>query len=177
MNIERVIVGELEENCYLLKENDSILIIDPGDEFNKIKVAIDKIGGSPIGIIITHHHFDHIGALKEVKNYYDIPVYDRHNLKEESNKIGEFEFRVYYTPGHTDDSISIYFKKYNILFSGDFIFQGSIGRTDLGGNMIDMKKSISKILSLPSNTEIYPGHGDKTTLAKEVPVLNYYKNI
>ena len=90
MKIKSVVVGSLETNCYIIEKDGEILIIDPGDEANKI---IESIAGEVVGIIITHHHFDHVGALESIKNYYNAKVYDYSNLKEENN-IGVFTFRV-----------------------------------------------------------------------------------
>ena len=157
MKVDRVIVGELRENCYVLSIGNNVLIIDPGDEYEKI---LDLVNGRNIlGILITHRHFDHIGALK----YFDNVVYDHSNMSEKNYKIGEFSFDCIYTPGHTNDSICFYFKDSNILFSGDFIFKGAIGRTDLGGNTDDMINSLNKIKFLDSETMVCPGHGDYTS--------------
>lgn len=165
MKIDIVKVGYLEENCYIVSNNDNCLVIDPGDESNKI---IESIGNKKvIAILITHHHFDHIGALEEIKNKYNVEVYDYSNLKEGTNIIDNFKFEVIYNPGHTDDSISFYFKDDNIIFVGDFVFKDTVGRCDLGGNIIDMKKSITKLKEYNENIIIYPGHGDKTTLNYE----------
>lgn len=164
MKVKRVITGYLEENCYLVENNNKVLIIDPGDEANKIK---DKIGDKKvIGILITHHHFDHVGALKEIEQEY--------NLKESvletgMNQIDEFKFEVINTPGHTKDSKSYYFYENKILFTGDFLFKESIGRTDMeGGSFSEMKDSLNIIKKYDSNIIIYPGHGDSSTLMHEI---------
>ena len=147
MNIEIVKVGPLKTNCYILSINNDVLVIDPGDEYNKIKKVI---GNRTVnGVIVTHNHFDHIGAL----NYFD-NIYDYNNLKEGINKIGNFAFEVIYTPGHTNDSICLYFKDNNKMFVGDFIFKYSIGRIDLGCNINDMIKSLHKISNYDKNTYI-----------------------
>ncbi len=162
MIIKTIKVGYLETNCYILIKDDEALIIDPGDEYNKIKENIKNLNVQ--AILITHHHFDHIGALKKFKN----KIIDN-NSKEQEYKIGKFEFEIIKTPGHTNDSVSFYFKKENVMFVGDFVFQNSIGRTDLeSGNNLDMKKSIEKLKTYPIKTEIYPGHGNKTTLEIEI---------
>ena len=166
MKIEKVIVGPIETNCYILNKNNHILIIDPGDEFNKISSKINNYIVD--GIIITHYHFDHIGALEELKNKYQTKVYDYSNLNEGVNKIGDFTFNVLYTPGHKEDLITIIFNEEKVMFVGDFIFKNSIGRTDLpGGNMNEMIKSINKIKEYSDNFIIYPGHGPSTTLKAE----------
>ena len=174
MNVERLIVGELEENTYILSINNNVLIIDPGCSALKI---IEKIGNKKVdGILITHRHFDHIGALDYLINYYNTSFYDYSNIKEGKNNINNFNFEVIYNPGHTSDSISFYFYEYEFLFSGDFIFKGTIGRTDLEtGNMFDMINSIKKICKYNPKIKIYPGHGDYTYLEDEMK-YNYYFN-
>ena len=86
-----------------------------------------------------------------------------------------FNFEVIYNPGHTDDSISYYFKEENILFSGDFIFKGSVGRTDLGGNNLDMLNSINKIKQYNKDIIIEPGHGEETTLEYELKYNPFFR--
>lgn len=164
MNIKIIVVGQLETNCYILENDDECIIIDPGAEPIKIDQQINK---NLIGIIITHYHYDHVGALNYFREKYKIPIYDYSNLKEGNNKIGSFSFDMLTTPGHTSDSISIYFKNENIMFVGDFVFYHTIGRTDLPtGNYIEMKQSIEKIKKY-DNIKIYPGHGNATTLTEE----------
>ncbi len=174
MQIKTVKVGYLETNCYILIDNNECLIVDPGDEFSKI---IDEIGNlKPLGIIITHYHFDHIGALEDIKNKYNIPVYDINNLEEKEYTIGNFKFEVIYTKGHHNTCITIYFSKEKVMFVGDFIFKDSIGRTDLeGSNEEDMYKSILKIKDYPNDIIIYPGHGDITNLGYEKENNGYFK--
>jgi len=161
MKIDRVIVGYLKTNCYIISNDNECLVIDPGDEYDKIKEVIGN--KRVIGTIVTHHHFDHVGALK----YFD-NIYDKSNLIEGMNKIGKFNFEVIYTPGHTFDSICIYFKENKVMFVGDFIFKDGIGRTDLGGNNIDMNYSVLKISKYNQDIIIYPGHGDSSILGIEV---------
>jgi len=158
MNIKRVVVGSLEENCYIVEKNNKCIIIDPGDEADKI---ISNITCEVVGILITHYHFDHIGALDELKEKY--------NLQENNYNIDGFDFEVIDTPGHTSDSKTYYFKDNDIMFVGDFLFKDGIGRMDLPtGSVNEMKKSLDKIFTYPSNTIIYPGHGDKSTLGEEL---------
>jgi len=165
MKIEFLKLGYLQTNCYFLIKKNKVLLIDPADEFEKIKRKLE--GLDLVGVIVTHHHFDHIGALDEVLKNYHGNLYDFNNLKEENNNIGDFEFEVIYTPGHTDDSITIFFPKEKVMFVGDFIFKNSIGRTDLpSGNYKEMLESISKIKEYP-DVIIYPGHDEKTTLEYE----------
>ena len=109
MKIEKVVVGNLRCNCYVLSINNQVLVIDPGDDGDKI---IKLIGNRKfLGIIITHYHFDHIGAVNDLNSKYNVIVYDKNNLSEGINEIGKFKFEVIYTPGHKDDLITIYFKE------------------------------------------------------------------
>ena len=137
MEIDILIIGELNTNCYILKKDRDIIIIDPAANS---EVIINKcINYNVVGILVTHHHFDHIGALKEIEKNYDLI----HN----SFTIPNFNFTVLKTPGHTMDSISFYFPEEKILFSGDFIFKGTIGRCDFPeSNIKDMQDSLNKIL-------------------------------
>lgn len=173
MEIKKVVVGLLETNCYILIKENHVLIIDPGDESDKIK---EVVGENQVdGILITHYHFDHIGALKELKNDYHAQVFDIHK-KEGENHIELFTFEVIYTPGHKEDSISFLFE--NDMFVGDFIFKDSIGRTDLeGGNEENMKQSIQKIKQYSDDITIYPGHGIKTNLGEEKRNNFFFQNM
>ena len=165
MNIKTVVVGSLETNCYILEKNKEVIIIDPGYDYDKI---IIEVGDSKIvAILITHYHEDHIGALPEFIKQ-KIKVYSYENIKEKTYQISNFTFEVIYTKGHTDSSVSYYFPKENILFSGDFIFYESIGRWDLDtGNFSELVTSINKIKNRFTDLIIYPGHGIKTTLFHE----------
>lgn len=163
MNIKTLKIGFLETNCYILNKENDFLIIDPADEANLI---IQNCPGNIVGTIVTHHHFDHIGALDELNTKYKIPIYNYYNLKEGKNVIGKFEFEMIRTPGHKSDLISLLFD--NDLFCGDFIFKNAIGRCDLPtGNFTEMQESIKKILTYQDNITIYPGHGMPTTLKDE----------
>lgn len=160
--VDKVVVGVYEANCYILSKDKKVLVIDPGDEYEKIEPYLnDK---EVVGVLVTHSHPDHIGAL----NYFDEnKIYSYENLKEGKLEIGPFTFEVIQTKGHTNDSITFYFKEENIMFTGDFLFKGSIGRMDLPtGNHKEMKESIEKIKQYP-NAIIYPGHGAPTTLENE----------
>lgn len=166
MTIKTVKVGWLETNCYIISIDNECLIIDPGADYNKIVREIGYL--KPIGIIVTHYHFDHIGALEEVKNRYNIPIYDINNLEEKEYTIGNFKFEVIYTKGHHNTCITIYFKEDKKMFVGDFIFKGGIGRTDLeDADEKEMIKSLNKIKTYPDDITIYPGHGDITKLGYE----------
>ena len=171
MKIERVVVGALEENCYILKKDGNALVIDPGAEIDKINEAIGT--SRVVGVLVTHHHFDHVGALP---NYSKDIIYDFYNLEEKEHNIENFKFKVIYTRGHSSDSISYYFEDEKALFSGDFIFYESIGRWDMpSGDFDKMLGSIEKIKKYPSDIKIYPGHGDDTTLKHEIENNFYFK--
>ena len=176
MKIEIVKVGELECNCYLLERDNKVLIIDPGHD---IETIVNKIGDrAVVGVIITHYHFDHIGALEEIVNRYDVNVFDKNNMNEGEFIIDGFKFNIIYTPGHKEECISIYFVDDRIMFVGDFIFKDSIGRVDLiGGNINDMIESINKIKNYDRDIVIYPGHGDSTVLGYEIDNNLYFRDI
>ena len=175
MIIDSLKVGNLRCNCYLLKIENEILIIDPGADANKI---IEKIGdGRVVGIIITHHHPDHDGAVYELVERYKTLVYDKNNLIEGKFKIGKFNFEVIFTPGHKEDSITLFFGKEKAMFCGDFIFKDCIGRCDLeGGSITDMILSIKKIKKYDMDIVIYPGHGVTTTLRHEINNNIYFRD-
>lgn len=166
MKVDRVVTGILEENCYILTMNNECLIIDPGNDYDLIK---EKIGENKVlAIVLTHKHFDHIGAVDNIVNDYKVKVYSFENLAENKIKIGAFEFSVIYTPGHTSDSISFYFDNDKVMFTGDFLFKGTVGRCDLPtGDIEEMQKSINKIKRYTNDIIIYPGHGESTTLGNE----------
>ncbi len=174
MKIEKVEVGYLETNCYIVSIDDKCLIIDPGDEIDKIINKIDNL--KPVGIIITHYHFDHIGALNKLIDKYNVKVID-YKLEEKEYNIDKFKFKIIHTKGHDNTCITIYFEKEKIMFVGDFIFKDSIGRTDLeNGNNFDMFASINKIKQYPDDIMLYPGHGDITNLGYEKENNIYFKS-
>jgi len=173
MEIKRLVVGTLDTNCYILIKNNNVLVIDPGGDYNKI---INEIGDNKVvGVLVTHNHFDHVGALS---NFDKDIIYNKGNLDEKEYEISDFNFEVIYTPGHTSDSVSYYFKEIDSLFCGDFIFYESIGRCDLPtGDFNIMKESIDKIMKYPKNTKIYPGHDISTTLMHEIENNVYFKEV
>ena len=144
MEVRKIKVGYLQTNCYILIEQGSCLIIDPGDQYYSIE---SQIGHNQIlGVLITHRHPDHIGALEQIQKTYNPKIFEKNNLTEGKYEIGPFRFEVINTPGHTSDSVTFFFYDYNFMFTGDFLFQNSIGRTDMPtGNMNQMKESLEKI--------------------------------
>lgn len=166
IDIITVVNGILEENCYVVHNGRDALVVDPGSEGNKIIDAIKTNNLRVVGILITHSHFDHIGALEDIKKEYpDAVVINNKNKGDQS--IGMFKFKVIENPGHTEDSVSYYFDGNDILFSGDFIFKGTIGNYP-DGMEDDMVKSLNVFKYMSSNVKVYPGHGESTTVKYEV---------
>ena len=167
MEVKTVVTGYLDENCYILIKNNTCLVVDPGDDYNKIR---DEIGDNKVlGVLITHSHFDHIGALRNFLTKRSIKIFKRSNLEENKDyNIGDFRFKCIYTPGHSKDSVTFYFEEDKKMIIGDFIFKESIGRTDFpGGSDTEMAESINKIKEYPDDIELYPGHNETTTLGYE----------
>lgn len=202
-------LGPLGTNCYILEnEIKQCIIFDPGEEAGKLIHFIKNKGIKPKAILLTHAHFDHIGALDEVRDAFKIPAYIHKKesawlsdatlngselfmvgkkiqqkeaeeiiTKEGKLEIENFIFEVLETPGHSPGSVSYYLRDEGYLFSGDVLFQGSVGRTDLpGGSMEVLMNSIhKKLLNLPENTIVFPGHGGLTLLEDEMnnnPYIN-----
>lgn len=175
MDIKTIKVGRLQTNCYVLTIKDTCLVIDPGADYNNIISALGN--NALLGVVITHDHFDHIGALEQIIEKYKVPVYNYHCLEEKNYKINDFNFNVIYTPGHTNDSITLYFKDDSVMFTGDFLFKETIGRTDLPtGSYSTMLDSLLKIKGYDMNIKVYPGHGDSSTLEWEFQYNLYLTN-
>lgn len=176
MDVRTIITGQLDENCYLLIKEGKCVIIDPGDDILDIKKAIGKL--EVLAVLITHHHFDHVGALSPLLEDYKVPVYDFASSQEKEYKIGPFQFWIVFNAGHSKDSIRFVFPKEKVMFVGDFIFYESIGRCDLpGGDFTEMKKSIRELIKENTNYSLYPGHGCKTTLEHEKKWNPYFVKI
>lgn len=185
------VVGMIETNCYLVPVRNRLYIIDPGAEPESILNAVKSFNALDLFILLTHGHVDHIGGVgmlvKQlgIKQVYlhsaDLGLYnspDNHllpfispakNLPVPVHLIEQDDFNVIETPGHTKGGVSFLFHHIPALFSGDTIFAGSVGRTDLpGGNYDILMHSIKeKILILSDELKIYPGHGVSTTVASE----------
>ena len=199
LELQKCIVGSVSTNCYLLKnkETGEMLIIDPGDNAGKIEQKILEMQGKPIAILLTHGHFDHILAAEEIRKKYNIPIYA--DQKEEKTlqdarinltayqgngytlkadvyltdlqveELAGFSVQMIETPGHTAGSCCYYLKDEDVLFSGDTVFCGSVGRTDFpGSSSAAIVNSLHRLLdALPDETEVYPGHDVSTTIGYE----------
>ena len=197
--IEQLVLGMVGTNTWLIKnkENNELLIIDPADESARIEEKIDRMGGIPVAVLLTHGHFDHIMAADEVRKKYNIPIYasekeettllnPRVNLSAfgrgnctldadvylkdlEVVEMAGFSVQMIETPGHTVGSCCYYLKDEGVLFSGDTVFQGSVGRTDFPeGSTAAIVRSLHRLLdALPDETEVYPGHDASTTIGYE----------
>jgi hydroxyacylglutathione hydrolase len=197
MILETVVVGPMEVNCYVLAsgKNRKAVIIDPGDDENKIRKVLERHSIHPAVVINTHGHYDHIGAddvfgvpvcihsldagmLVDSKRNYSAflssPFKVSSIIKEledkQKIKLEDIELQVLHIPGHTHGGIALVLKspQDKIVFSGDSLFWGSIGRTDLGGSEELLVRSIKeKLLSLSDDTIVYPGHGPATSIGEE----------
>ncbi len=199
MLIKSMVVGSLESNCYLVADEESkeAIIIDPGAEGEKIRRLIEKGELVPAYIVNTHGHIDHIGAngyLKEKLGDIRIsihpadaqmlidPLQNLSSFAGQSNpspaadlmledsyeiKLGKLSLKVVHSPGHTPGGICLVTE--GKVFTGDTLFAGSVGRTDLpGGSMDSLQRAIrEKLLTLPDETIIYPGHGPHSTIGRE----------
>ncbi len=197
MNI-KCLLSNFDSNCYLIYNNNDVYIIDPSCDVTYIKKYIDD-EYTVKGILITHAHIDHVYYLEEMQKNYNCKVYMNKNgidLLKDSYKncsklfgfdktfnIDDVEFvndndtidsfiKVIYTPGHTVDSIC--FVVNDLLFTGDTLFNNSVGRTDFySGNLKTLSDSIKKIYYKKVNYQIYPGHGEMSNLESEL-ISNYY---
>lgn len=208
MKINCLQTGLLQTNCYCISRTYSDgtthnAVIDPGDEIRVILSALTSLKGTLDYIFLTHAHFDHLLALKELKASYpdakicmgekepynvsDIvstarrglgPYFSTCSVSDPSFSVPQadillkdgqeiFGFRVLHTPGHTAGSVCLLDEKEHILFSGDTMFCGSYGRTDLGGSMEDMRASLSRLLELDPETVVLSGHDRTTTIGEE----------
>ena len=198
LELHRLVTGPVQENCYLVRhESGAAVLVDPGEDAADILELVSKTNSSLKAILLTHAHFDHIGAVQEVRTQLSVDVWlhseareqylqshlaaarwnmpftqpdaPEHELLAGTWKSGELEFEVLFTPGHAPGHISLYSRAGGFVLSGDALFQGSIGRTDLPGANHELLISgiKSQLLTLPGETVVFSGHGEETTIAKE----------
>lgn len=196
MKIQTISVGMLSTNCYLLTGQKGCVLIDPGAQPEKVERALAKEGLPLEMILLTHGHYDHMGGVNQLKEQYpQVPVLiheadevmlktpqynfsieisgegyrtaaDRLLADGEEVQTGNFCFRVLHTPGHTLGSVCYLME--DVIFTGDTVFCGGVGRTDLyGGSYPALAASVKKVAALEGNYTLYPGHGPATTLDAE----------
>lgn len=197
MIIETLIVGALENNCFIIADDNTkeALVVDPGDEPDRILELITTNNFNVRYIVCTHAHFDHVGAISEIKEKTGAKItihrdeleiykaardqaafwgYELDPLPEpdvfvsEGDKleIGNLRFDILHTPGHSPGGICLYGE--GILITGDTLFAGSVGRTDFyGGDMERLKGSFKRLISLADEVRVFPGHGPESTICKE----------
>jgi hydroxyacylglutathione hydrolase len=180
------------------EETGTGALVDPGDEATRIALAVEQSGLEISQIIITHAHIDHVGAVAALVDEYacpvlmhaeaepmlrqlptqammmglrfgKVPTVDRHIEDEEVLEVGGLRLKSLYTPGHAPGHLAFYLADEGLVLSGDALFAGSIGRTDLfGGDMDLLMRSINeRLLTLPDETRVLPGHGPETTIGEE----------
>lgn len=199
LELQQCVLGPVYTNCYIAKnkETGEALIIDPADSPSKIELKVNAMGARPVAVLFTHGHFDHIMGVEAVREKYQIPVYacrqEEEMLREPSvnmtDQMGKscsirpdvflddlqvfeaagFSIQMIHTPGHTKGSCCYYLKEEGVLFSGDTLFCGSVGRTDFpGGSASQIRNSLHRLLAaLPDDTSVYPGHDTSTTIGYE----------
>jgi glyoxylase-like metal-dependent hydrolase (beta-lactamase superfamily II) len=198
MIVRQLVIGTIMENTYILGSEDSgdCVIIDPGGEAEKILEEVESLGLKVGMILNTHGHGDHVGGVTGIKNvtgatygihaedqamlkldnswiasimpgYQTPPEPDMNVVHEQLLEVGSLSLKVIETPGHTLGGVCYYAE--GLVFTGDTLFEGSIGRSDLpGGNGgLLIQNIISRLMSLPTDTIVYPGHGPKTTVGRE----------
>ena len=197
--IKTMVLGMVSTNCYLVYNDDTKegVVVDPADNGAYILNKCNELGVTPVAILLTHGHFDHILAAEEIKKKYNIPIYacakeektlqdprinltafhmSSYTLKADVYltdlqvvELAGFSVQMIETPGHTLGSCCYYLKDEGVLFSGDTVFCGSVGRTDFPeGSTAAIVNSLHRLLeALPDDTEVYPGHDTSTTIGYE----------
>ena len=187
LNMKALALGAYQTNCYLVwgETSSTCVVIDPGYEPDTVLLEAKRLGKEIEAILLTHGHFDHVGAVREIVAATDCKVYLCEqdlsmppqmtagplyytDLYGEGDKLdlAGLTMHVLHTPGHTPGSVCILCE--NTMFSGDTLFWGSCGRTDLpGGSWATIRQSLLRLAGLSGDYEVFPGHGDATTLSFE----------
>lgn len=187
LKIDVLSLGDYQTNCYIIRETASktCCVIDPGYEPERILRYLDQLGLTVEAILLTHGHFDHVGGVAALAAETDCEVYicpedlklppmmtngrlfyTKTYAQGDTLHLSGLDIEVIQTPGHTPGSVCLLVEE--AMFAGDTLFAGSCGRTDLpGGNMSDMRKSLSRLKLLNVNYAVYPGHGGFSTLEEE----------
>lgn len=197
--IHQKVLGMVATNCYICMHADTkeAFIVDPADNASEIIRMSGDMGAKPCAVLLTHGHFDHVGAADVLRKTYEIPVYAHeaeekllaspllnlsgswaspvslkadHLLKDgDVLHLAGFTVRVMHTPGHTEGSCCFALADEDLLFSGDTLFCQSVGRMDFpGGSASAMRQSIHRLMTeLPENMHVLPGHGETTTIGYE----------
>ncbi|MBU0574320.1 MAG: MBL fold metallo-hydrolase [Candidatus Margulisbacteria bacterium] len=191
MQIRNIKVGRLATNCYIVfDDSKEALVIDPGEEPEKILPELVDL--KPQLIVLTHGHYDHATHCGVLKEKLNIPIAihedeikmlafatrtkaDRLLKDGEIIEVGCLKFEVISTPGHTRGGLCLYNKEHGVLFSGDTLFAGTCGRCDFPtGSEEEMAASLRRLLALPPETRVLPGHGRETSIAAERCLINEY---
>ena len=199
MKIEKYVVGMIGTNCYLVinEETKDTVMVDPGAYPAKVKNAVKEQGLKLKAVLLTHAHFDHIMGIDTLRREWSVPVYasaleqkvltdanvnlsvaygagyvfaDAKFLEDGASlALAGYQIRMISTPGHTAGGCCYYIEEEEVLFSGDTLFAGSVGRTDFPtGSMSTLARSVKeRLLSLPEDTQVYPGHMEATTIGFE----------
>jgi hydroxyacylglutathione hydrolase len=193
MKIKRFILGLLEANGYIIyqQEESVCYIIDPGAKADVFLEFMTRLSLTCKGILLTHHHSDHVGGVEKIRKTVDCPVYlhreDLDMYKRQASPIEDQDtfdlegeiITVVHTPGHTRGSVCYYSEKSKLAFTGDTVFNVDLGRTDLiDGDDLQMEESIKNVIEKWSNEiTIYPGHGDSCTMKKVRSINREYMEI
>jgi hydroxyacylglutathione hydrolase len=200
MDVHGFTVGPVAENCFFAAAGGSkrAIVVDPGDEADRLIGALDELGLEVEAILLTHTHFDHVGAVAPLARHTGAPVYcpelekgvladimsyvpwpgfgpfESYDADElvaggEHLSLAGLEIDVVFTPGHSPGHVTYSIPAERAVFSGDVLFQGSVGRTDLpGGDTATLMRTLAQLLdTLPDDTTVYPGHMGVTTIGQE----------